>query len=143
MSERSINWNEWLNKLIFCHGCGRFSMPRNGKPPKGWKLLYQPHPEGRPGLYACSPDCGEKLREKMKEGPIVEPLEMKPLLMPHEFQEQVRELIKDAMEEEKLRELMEGEKLQRSIEEEREKLREVREKEDREKEAWNKKSPMT
>jgi len=98
---RETDWNLWLNKLIFCHGCGRFGMPKQGKPPGGWKLLYQPHPEGRPGLYVCSSDCEEKIREAMKDGPIIDPLEMRPPPMPHELQEQVRELVKGVAEEER------------------------------------------
>lgn len=98
---RDVDWALWLNKLIFCHGCGRFGLPTKGKPPKGWKLLYQPHPEGRPGLYVCSTDCDTKIREAMKEGPIIDPLEMRPPPMPHELQEQVRELVQGVAEEER------------------------------------------
>jgi hypothetical protein len=78
-------------------------MPKQGKPPKGWKLLYQPHPEGRPGLYVCSAACEEKVREAMAKGPIIDPLEMRPPPMPHELQEQVRELVKGVAEDERAR----------------------------------------
>jgi len=101
---REIDWDVWLNRLIFCHGCGRFGMPKERKPPTGWKLIYQPHPDGRSGLYACSSSCEGKLKDAMKEGPIVDPLEMRPPPMPHELQEQVTQLVRGAVNEERARE---------------------------------------
>lgn len=106
---RDIDWSIWLNKLTFCHGCGSFGMPQQDhKPPRGWKLLYQPHPEGRPGLYVCSTECEEKIKEAMKEGPIIDPLEMRPPPMPHELQEQVTQLVKGMAEEERAQQQMEA-----------------------------------
>lgn len=106
---RDVDWALWLNKLVFCHGCGRFGMPQQGmKPPRGWKLLYQPHPEGRPGLYVCSTECEEKIKEAMKEGPITDPLEMRPPPMPHELQEQVSQLVRGVAEEERAQQQMEA-----------------------------------
>lgn len=107
--DRNIDMVKWLNSLIFCYGCGRFGLPSKGKLPHGWKLLYQPHPDGQPGLSVCSAGCDKKVREAMKEGPITEPLEMRPPPMPHEFQSTIsdaaKEMLKEAMEKENKTEL--------------------------------------
>lgn len=75
--DREIDWEAFLNKLTFCYGCGRFGKPQKNKPhPRGWTMLYQPHPEGPPGLHVCSDICAQKVRNAMKEGVVEEPLEM-------------------------------------------------------------------
>ena len=42
----------------------------------GWKMLYQPHADGPPGLPACSLKCVGLVQEAMKNGPVIEPLKM-------------------------------------------------------------------
>lgn len=80
MTERSLDWRAYLNKLQYCTGCGRFGLPQKGKrkkkPPRGWKVVYQPHPDAPAGLLVCSQKCEEKVRAAMAEGPIYEPLEI-------------------------------------------------------------------
>ncbi len=74
--DRELDWEGFLNKLVFCYGCGKFGVPRNNKPaPKGWKLLYQPHPDAPPGLHVCGEFCAARVRKAMAEGPVLEPLE--------------------------------------------------------------------
>jgi len=55
-------------------------MPRKGErkiePPRGWTVLYQPHPDAPAGLLACSSACRERLQKAMAEGPVVQPLEI-------------------------------------------------------------------
>jgi transcriptional regulator with XRE-family HTH domain len=99
---REIDWAMWLNKLVFCYGCGRFAMPVKGKPPRGWKMLYQPHPEGRPGLNVCSAKCGERVCEAMTKGPVTEPLEMRPPPLPVELQQEMSQAVRQVVQEEKV-----------------------------------------
>lgn len=79
MTERRIDWRAFLNKLVYCYGCGRFGMPckgqRKAEPPRGWTVLYQPHVDAPAGLLACSDACRERLQKAMAEGPVYEPLE--------------------------------------------------------------------
>lgn len=75
--DREILWSDWLNKLVFCYGCGKFGLPRGAPPvPRGWKVLYQPHPDGPPGLHVCSDGCADRVRKAMARGPVLEPLEI-------------------------------------------------------------------
>lgn len=76
MADRQIDWRAFLNRLTYCFGCGRFGMPRRGKHPRGWSVLYQPHPEGPPGLNVCSGPCAAKVREALAKGPLTGPLRM-------------------------------------------------------------------
>jgi len=70
--------------------------PRKVEPPRGWKVLYQPHPDAPAGLLVCSKVCEEKVRRAMEEGPVYEPLEIATnIMMPTEMREQ---LMKEAME---------------------------------------------
>lgn len=76
---RKIDWRAYLNRLTYCYGCGKFGLPRKGKPrPMGWKLLYQPHDGAPPGLHVCSESCANQVREAMAKGPVHEPLQMGP-----------------------------------------------------------------
>jgi len=77
MSNRKIEWQEWVNGLVFCYGCGKLARggPK-GTGPKGWGVLYQPHAETEPGLHVCSPACSQAVMDAMKKGPIYEPLKM-------------------------------------------------------------------
>jgi len=102
-NDRQADWATWLNKLTFCYGCGRFGMPSKGKLPRGWKTLYQPHPDGCPGLHVCCPSCESKIRDAMTKGAVTEPLEMRPPPMPHELHEQVCEIVKVVADEERVR----------------------------------------
>ena len=96
-----MDWRKWLNRLVFCYGCGRFGMPRKGRPPFRWKVLYQPHPDAPPGLHACSDRCADKIRDAMKKGPLIEPLEMgQPPMMDAEIRHQMMQDITGAMEDE-------------------------------------------
>jgi hypothetical protein len=74
VTDRQIDWRGFLNKLIYCYGCGQFRMPRKGVRPKGWTMLYQPHAEGPPGLTVCSEGCADDVREAMERGPVEMPL---------------------------------------------------------------------
>ena len=75
MTERQIDWRGFLNRLIYCYGCGRFGLPRRGgKKPDGWSVLYQPHPEGPPGLHVCSAKCKVEVQDALAQGPVVGPL---------------------------------------------------------------------
>ena len=77
MTERQLDWRKFLNRLMYCYGCGRFGLPRGNPPmPRGWGTLYQPHANAPPGLHYCREGCKEKLRVAMQEGPVLEPLEM-------------------------------------------------------------------
>jgi hypothetical protein len=92
--DRRIDWRAFLNKLVYCYGCGRFGMPRKGlrkaEPPRGWKVLYQPHPEAPAGLLVCSEKCEDKVRIAMAEGPVEEPLEIATnVTMTNEMREQM------------------------------------------------------
>jgi hypothetical protein len=78
VTERKIDWRAFLNKLVYCYGCGQFRMPRKGErkvePPPGWTVLYQPHSDAPAGLLVCSAACREKVQKAMAEGPVYEPL---------------------------------------------------------------------
>lgn len=37
-------------------------------------MLYQPHPEGPPGLNVCSEKCKAELRVALAKGPVTSPL---------------------------------------------------------------------
>lgn len=71
---RSLDWRKFLNKILYCFGCGRFGVPSKKGIPRGWKVLYQPHYDAPPGLHVCSEKCADKVREAMKDGPVTEPL---------------------------------------------------------------------
>jgi len=74
---RDIDWVSYIGRLVFCYGCGRFGVPaKNGRPPRGWSLLYQPHADAPPGLLVCAPSCASAVREAMTDGPVHEPLKM-------------------------------------------------------------------
>lgn len=73
---REIDWRSFVDKLVFCYGCGRFGMPSRGAPPRGWSTLYQPHDEAPVGLHVCSDACKVLVRDAMKCGPVFEPLRM-------------------------------------------------------------------
>jgi len=99
--ERSIDWRKYLNRLMFCYGCGRLGLPRKGKTlPTGWKLLYQPHPEGVPGLHVCSDDCNDAVRLAMMAGPVTSPL-----MMPEPGSIMLPAEVRRAMEDEVLKDL--------------------------------------
>lgn len=73
--ERRLDWRGFLNRLVFCYGCGRFGLPPKGTTlPKGWTVLYQPHGDGPVGLHVCSESCKEKVRIAMTEGTVREPI---------------------------------------------------------------------
>jgi hypothetical protein len=76
MDKRQIDWRSFLNKLVYCYGCGRFGLPRQGQRPRGWSLLYQPHQEGPPGLHVCSEGCANDVRAAIVKGPVTAPLRM-------------------------------------------------------------------
>lgn len=90
-SGRQLDWRAFINKLVYCYGCGRFGLPERGKTrPRNWTLLYQPHPEGPPGLHACSNACADDVREAMSHGPVVKPLKMATnITMSSEMREQM------------------------------------------------------
>jgi len=89
MADRNLDWREFVNALVYCFGCGRFGKPSSKGIPTGWKVLYNPHPEGRPGLHVCSQGCVAKVSAALREGPVLEPLEMgAPPPMPQEVREQ-------------------------------------------------------
>lgn len=83
------DWEAFLNSLTYCFGCGRFAKrPPEGTLPKGWKLLYQPHPDAPPGLPVCGDSCNDDVLKEMKEGPIHEPLKRgRPPMMDASLQE--------------------------------------------------------
>jgi transcriptional regulator with XRE-family HTH domain len=94
---RALDWTGYLNKLIYCYGCGRFGIPGKRGLPRGWRTLYQPHPDAPPGLHTCGDACNDKVRAAMAEGPVLEPLEIgKAPMMPAEIRD---EMEKDAMDE--------------------------------------------
>lgn len=75
MSDRTLDWRAFVNRLIYCFGCGKFGLPRKGGVlPREWSLLYQPHREGPAGLHVCSEKCKAEVREAMTRGPVTEPL---------------------------------------------------------------------
>ena len=103
---REIDWRAYANKLVFCFGCGRFSLPgKGGKPPKRWTTLYQPHGDAPPGLLVCSDRCKTTVLAAMQKGPVHEPVEMKVLLMPVEeraaMMAEVQQLIEEMLEEQR------------------------------------------
>lgn len=99
MTGREFDPAMWLNELVFCYGCGRFSKPAKGKPPRGWKLLYQPYADGPPGLNVCSPACADRVREAMTKGPVTEPLEMRMPLLPAEIRAQMDDAVREEVAE--------------------------------------------
>lgn len=99
MTDREFDPAMWLNELVFCYACGRFSKPVKGKPPKGWTMLYQPHGEGPPGLNVCSPACADRVREAMTKGPVTEPLEMRMPLLPAEIRAQMDDVVREEVAE--------------------------------------------
>ena len=111
MTERRIDWRAFLNKLVYCYGCGRFGMPRKGarkaEPPRGWTVLYQPHADAPAGLLVCSDGCREKVQKAMAEGPVCEPLKMATnVTMSTEMREQMMaDMIQFAIKEGRLNEL--------------------------------------
>jgi hypothetical protein len=98
---RDIDWKAYLNRLVYCFGCGKFGLPRRGKPkPMGWKLLYQPHADARPGLHVCSESCANDVRDAMAKGPVNEPLKMGlPPMMDVELRHQMMQEVKTEAEE--------------------------------------------
>jgi len=88
MPDRELDWKDYINALVYCYGCGRFGKPSSKGIPTGWKVLYNPHSEGKPGLHVCSDGCQAKVLAALKEGPVLEPLEMgAPPPMPQEMRE--------------------------------------------------------
>lgn len=93
---RDIDWKAYVNRLVYCYGCGRFGMPRKGgKPPMRWKILYQPHADAPPGLHVCSETCADEVRDAMSKGPVREPLKVgtAPMMdaeLRHQMMEQLR-----------------------------------------------------
>lgn len=73
---RDLDWREYVNALVYCFGCGRFGKPSPKGIPDGWKVLYNPHSEGKPGLHVCGAGCAAKVSAALREGPVLEPLEM-------------------------------------------------------------------
>ena len=74
---RNIDWRAFLNRLTYCYGCGKFGLPRRGKPrPMGWKVLYQPHADAPAGLHVCTERCADDVRAAMASGPVTEPLKV-------------------------------------------------------------------
>lgn len=103
--ERQLDWRAFVNRLIYCFGCGKFGLPRKGGAlPRGWSMLYQPHGEGPVGLHVCSEGCKAKVREAMTKGPVIEPLEMATnITMTVEMREQMMaEAMAHALQEEGL-----------------------------------------
>jgi len=92
--------SKWLNKLTYCHGCGRFSLASNGRLPRGWRTIYQSDPDGVPGLRVCGDACNDMVRKAMEEGPITEPLETRPPPMPSEFKAMVDQAVDDELNKE-------------------------------------------
>jgi transcriptional regulator with XRE-family HTH domain len=103
MSERDIDWRAWVNRLQPCYSCGKLGLPPRGHAiPTGWKVLYQPHSDGKPGLSVCSSKCQEAVTEAMKTGPVLEPLGMPTgVVLPAEVMQSIRLEIEEAMDEEK------------------------------------------
>lgn len=92
MSKRELDWKEFINRLVYCFGCGRFGKPSPKGIPSGWKVLYNPHAEGKPGLHVCGDGCKAKVLAALREGPVLEPLEMgPPPPMPVEMKESALE----------------------------------------------------
>ena len=101
MADRQIDWRAFLNRLVYCYGCGRFGIPRNGQQPSGWNMLYQPHPQGPAGLNVCSTKCSDEVREALRKGPVTWPLKMSSnVAMTHEMRQQmIQEAIQHAIDE--------------------------------------------
>lgn len=110
MAERRIDWRAFLNKLIYCYGCGRFGMPRKGKLPRNWGTLYQPHPEGPPGLSVCSEKCKTDVQAALVKGPVTGPLRMASnVTMDSEMREQMmREATQFAIDEGRMDDLFQA-----------------------------------
>jgi len=93
--ERKLDWKEFVNALVYCFGCGRFGKPTPKGIPDGWKVLYNPHPEGKPALHVCSTKCATKVSMALRDGPVLEPLEMgAPPLMPAKMREEALECVR-------------------------------------------------
>lgn len=71
---RDIDWRAFIDKLVFCYGCGRFGVPKKGALPREWTTLYQPHGDAPVGLPACSEACKTAVRAAMMQGPVLMPL---------------------------------------------------------------------
>lgn len=101
MTDRVIDWRAFVNRLQFCYGCGKFGLPRKGKlVPNGWNVIYQPHPDGRPGLHVCSEDCKEAVQRAMIQGPVTEPLMMPEpgaMMMPAEVRQAMEDEIREGL----------------------------------------------
>lgn len=98
-SDREILWSAWLNKLAYCYGCGKFGLPRGSPPiPRGWTVLYQPHPDGPSGLHVCSGACADRVRAAMAVGAVMEPLEIATDfgMMPADVRESWERHVRDA-----------------------------------------------
>lgn len=92
MTGREIDWQSYLNGLVYCHGCGRFAFPlrtaKGPRPPRGWTMLYQPHADAPPLLLGCGEACVGLLREAIQKGPVWEPLKTaENVLMPADVRE--------------------------------------------------------
>lgn len=102
MTERVIDWRAYLNKLVPCYGCGRLGLPAKNKTmPTGWKLLYQPHPEGVVGAHVCSKDCADVVRLAMIKGPVTQPLAMPEpgaIMLPAEIREAMEDEVRKDLE---------------------------------------------
>ena len=101
---RDLDWRSFLNRLVYCYGCGRFGVPASGKMPEGWSTLYQPHDEGPPALPVCGDACKSDVQEAIKKRPVLEPLRMaKDVMMPAEMRKtMMAEAMAHAMKEEGL-----------------------------------------
>lgn len=67
----------------------------------GWKLLYQPHPEGVPGLHVCSQDCNDAVRLAMMQGPVTSPLMMPEpgaIMLPAEVRQAMEDEVREDLE---------------------------------------------
>lgn len=72
---REPDWREFIGRLVYCWGCGRFGLPQAGKRlPRGWAMLYQPHREGPSLLLACGSECKAKIQRAIRGGPVLHPL---------------------------------------------------------------------
>lgn len=101
MPERQIDWRAFLNRLVYCYGCGRFGIPRNGQRPVGWNVLYQPYPQGPAGLNVCSSQCSDEVLAALRKGPVTWPLKMAGnVTMSAEMRQQmIQEAIQHAIDE--------------------------------------------
>jgi hypothetical protein len=73
---RDLDWREFLNRLSFCYGCGRFGRPQSNGKPANWNVLYQPRESGPPALHVCSERCKIDVQEAMRSGVVTEPLRL-------------------------------------------------------------------